>query len=97
MLALTRVLAQTDRAAVAVLRAAGGPQDGVSERLVALLEAHADGLATSVTTARANFASLTPGSPAALAQGREIGASGLPRRPEPSSRISPPTPPRPPG
>jgi len=79
VLALTRVLAQTDRAAVAVLRAAGGPQDGVSERLVALLEAHADGLATSVTTARANFASLTPGSPAALAQGREIGASGLPR------------------
>src|SRR5665647_1808107 len=79
VLSLTRVLAQTDRAAVAVLRAADTPAEGGFERLVALLDAHADGLATSVTAARANLASLSPGSPAALAQGREIGASGLPR------------------
>ena len=79
VLALTRVLAQTDRAAVAVLRAAGPSQDDGSEQLEALLSAHADELATPLTQARATLASLTPGSPAALAQGREIGASGLPR------------------
>lgn len=79
VLSLTRVLAQTDRAAVAVLRAAGGSPDGPDARLAALLSAHADELATAVTKSRANLASLTPGSPAALAQGREIGASGLPR------------------
>src|SRR5450756_2200333 len=72
VLSLTRVLAQTDRAAVAVLRAAGIPQDGASERLLALLSAHGDELATSVTEARANLASLTPGSPAALAQGLSL-------------------------
>ena len=79
VLSLTRVLAQADRAAVAVLRAADGGQDGPGARLAALLGAHGDELAVSVTQSRANLASLTPGSAAVLAQGREIGASGLPR------------------
>ncbi len=79
VLSLARVLAQADRAAVAVLRVAGNPEDTGHVRLGALLSGHADELATSVTQSRPNLASLTPGSPAALAQGREIGASGLPR------------------
>jgi hypothetical protein len=75
VLSLTRVLAQADRGAVAVLRAADGAQEGPGVRLAALLSAHADELAVSVTQSRANLASLTPGSAAVLAQGREIGAS----------------------
>jgi hypothetical protein len=79
VLSLTRVLAQADRGAVAVLRTADSAHEGPNARLAALLRAHADELAVSVTQSRANLASLTPGSAAVLAQGREIGASGLPR------------------
>ncbi len=46
--------------------------------LAGLLASHSDALAVAVTRARANVASLIPGSPAVLAQGREIGAAGLP-------------------
>ncbi len=79
VLALTRVLAQTDRAALDVLRVASGTRSAGSSPLVGLLASHADALATAVTRERANLASLVPGSAAALAQGREIGAVGLPR------------------
>ena len=78
VLSLARVLAQTDRAVVAALRTAGNA--GTDGRdLVDLLASHSDSLAVAVTRARANVASLVPGSPAVLAQGREIGAAGLPK------------------
>lgn len=78
VLSLARVLAQTDRAAVAVLRTAGDV-GAVGCDLGDLLASHSDVLAVAVTRARANVASLVPGSPGVLAQGREIGAAGLPR------------------
>lgn len=79
VLSPARVLAQTDRAAVEVLRGAGSGPTSRQEALAGLITARSDVLASAVTRARANLASLIPGSPPALAQGREIGAAGLPR------------------
>lgn len=84
LLAVTRVLAQMSRASASALRAAAGTAMGREtavdpSRAAEMLDAHADALARAVTGERANLASLTPSSPRVLAQGRELGAAGLPR------------------
>ena len=75
VLAVTRVLAQTSRAAAAALNAAGTSDPAMATAL----SEHADILARAVTAERANLASLIPGSALVLAQGRELGAAALPR------------------
>ncbi|PVU84444.1 hypothetical protein DDP54_00955 (plasmid) [Cellulomonas sp. WB94] len=75
VLAVTRVLAQTSRAAAAALNAAGSSDPAMATTL----SEHADVLARAVTSERANLASLVPGSMLVLAQGRELGAAALPR------------------
>lgn len=82
-LAVGRVLAQTTRAAALVLDAAHrSPTDSGARDRAALQEGlldHADHLARAVTTHRTVLGSLTPPSRGVQAQGRELGASGLPR------------------
>ncbi|MCL3862952.1 hypothetical protein [Actinotalea sp. K2] len=84
LLAVTRVLAQTSRASASALRAVAGTAMGREMtvdpgRTSEMFGAHADALARAVTGERANLAGLTPSSPWVLAQGRELGAAGLPR------------------
>jgi hypothetical protein len=72
VLAVTRVLAQTSRAAAAALNVAGTSDPTMA---TTLLSEHADVLARAATSERANLASLVPGSALVLAQGRELGAA----------------------
>lgn len=81
VLAVGRVLAQTSRAAGAVLDTVPGHETDADDAFVASVRAgylaHADHLAQAVTTHRAVLGSLTPGSRGVRAQGRELGTSGL--------------------
>jgi hypothetical protein len=81
LLAVTRVLAQTSRAAAAALRA-GGQGRGDTRRVPAtltavVLERHADALTCALVPQRAILASLTPSSPVVLAQATAL-ATGAP-------------------
>ncbi|WP_164745257.1 hypothetical protein [Georgenia faecalis] len=82
LLAATRVLAQTSRAAAAVLNAAAAtPQAGIPDHLratAAALLVHSERLAEAVTTYQAKLGSISAGSPLLIAQAREIGAIAVP-------------------
>lgn len=80
VLAVTRVLAQTSRAAATALHAAT-PLSPIPEHLntaATALAQHADHLAAAVTTYQTRLGSITPGAPLLIAQAREIGAVALP-------------------
>ncbi|MEE6296620.1 hypothetical protein V2J63_11830 [Georgenia sp. MJ278] len=83
LLAVTRVLAQTSRAAAAVLNtAAAAPQAGIPDHLRAsadVLLVHSDRLAEAVTAYQTKLGSMSAGSPLLIAQAREIGAIAVPR------------------
>lgn len=80
VLALTRMLAQLGKSAAAALTAAAAPAaDDPLRRAATALEEHAKTLGSAVMYHRTRLASSNPGSPLALAQGREIGAAAIPR------------------
>ena len=80
VLALSRMLAQLGKAASGALTAAASPAAHDPLRVAgAALEEHATALGSAVMFHRHRLASSNPGSPLVLAQGREIGASAIPR------------------
>jgi len=81
LLAVTALLAQTSRAAAAVLAAATRHTPHPSHLPAAAihLDMRADALSRAVAAERADLADLVGGSPTLLAQAREIGSCALPR------------------